>query len=251
MLLSIFGRPKVEEVRPRVSGIDLDGVALTFDMDVRNPYWFALRAPLVRYGLDVQGREFLKSEAPLKVALPARATATLSVPVRISYASLWGVYRDLRGSDQAEADYTLRAVLPVTVFWKRLEVPVAYEGRFPILKAPRFSDVRFRVSEASLLRAVVTIEAAVTNPNVFEVDIRGLGYIFKAGDVQLAGLTASTAGAIGPRQTGQVTLVGEVAVGRTALQLLRSGRLEKPSLSPTGVIKTPYGTVKLDRPKEE
>jgi LEA14-like dessication related protein len=111
--------------------------------------------------------------------------------------------------------------------------------------------VRFRVSEASLVRAKLTIEATVTNPNTFEIDIQGLGYDFKAGEVHLGGLKASTSAAIAPGGTGQLTVVGEVSAARTALQLLAGSRLDKPTLVPTGTIKTPHGTVKLDRVEEE
>ncbi|MBM4031023.1 MAG: LEA type 2 family protein [Planctomycetes bacterium] len=245
LLMSIFGRPKVETIHPRVSGIDFEGVGLHFDLEVRNPYWVPLRVPLVRYGLDVQGRELLKSEAPLKVSLPARGVGSLAVPASVSYANLWGAYVNLRTAE--EVSYKLHADILFSILGQRFELPVSREGKFPVLRAPRISDVTFRVTEASLVRAVVTIDATMTNPNAFELDVRGLGYDFKAGEVHLAGLKASTSGAIGPGKTGRLLIVGELSAARTVIELLRSGRIEKPSLVPTGTIKTPHGTVCLDR----
>ncbi len=247
MLLGIVGKPKVESVRPRITQVDFDGVGLSFELQVRNPYWFPLRVPLVRYGLDIQGREFLRSEAPLDVALPRRGTGTLTVPARISYASLLAACEGLRGADEAE--YTLWAAIPLSALGVSFELPASHGGKFPIVRPPRFADVRLRVTEVSLARAVVAIEAAVTNPNAFEVDIRDLGYTFRAADVELAGLRASTAGTIAARQTGQVTLVAEVAVAKAVWQLIRTGRLEKPELVPSGTIKTPYGTINLGHEK--
>lgn len=247
MLFGVIGKPKVETVSPRIVQVGLDGVGMSFELRVRNPYWFPLRVPLVRYGLHVQGHELLRSEAPLDVALPRRGVGTLTVPARVSYARLLALHESLRGA--SEAEYTLQGAIPVSALGITLELPVWYSDKFPIVRPPQFADVRLRVNEVSLAKAVVTIQAAVTNPNAFEVDIQGLGYTLRVGDAELAGLRASTAGSVGARQTGQLTLVAEVAVAKVIRQIMGGGGVEKPELVPTGSLKTPYGVVNLDQGK--
>jgi len=249
MLLSVFGKPKVEDVRPRLEAIDLDGVTVRFDASVRNPYWFALRVPLVECGLDIEGREFVRAVSPVSVRLPARSSGRVSAPVRVRYADLLSTYRSLRGA--SEAEYDLHGDVSCRVLGRSFVVPLSKKGKFPIVRAPRIEDVRFRVVEASLARVVLAVEATVTNPNAFEVRLDGVGYTLALGDAEVAGLKASTAGALGPGQQGSLALTAEVAAAGTALRLLRGGGgMGKPELRPTGAIRTPYGTVKLGRRKD-
>ena len=242
-LTEVIGKPKLRAVRLKITGIDLQGVGLSFDVDVENPYFVPIRAPLVRYGLDIAGAEFLRSEAPLKVDLPADNIGTLTVPVHLSYSKLWSAYRSLKGA--REVDYTLRGALGLRVLGQSFDLPLSHSGKFPVLRVPRFSDVRFHLSDVSLRKAKITVDALVTNPNVFEIGIDGLGYVLKVGDVQLGGLSAATAGTIGSDQSGRLTLTGEVSAVGALLQLLKGGRAGKASLVPSGSIKTPYGAARL------
>ncbi|MBM4039206.1 MAG: LEA type 2 family protein [Planctomycetes bacterium] len=249
MLLNLLGKPKVEAVRPHIEEIGWESVALKLDVRVRNRWPFAIRAPLARWRVEIQGREFCRSEAAMNVALPARGVGTLHVPVRISYPAMWSAYRDLR--EASEVEYCFRGALATSVLGIPVKLPLVYSDKFPVLRPPRFTNIRFRIGEATLTRATLIIEATVTNPNTFEIDIQGLGYEFKAGEVHLGDLKASTSGAIKPGGTGQLTVLGEVSAARTAFQLLKGDRLDKPTLVPTGTLKTPHGTVKLDRAEEK
>src|SRR5512139_3347488 len=85
---SSLQRPEIRSVRPHVSAIDLRGVSLIFDVDVSNPYPIAMRAPKFDYAVDVEGNEFVKSQSPVEVDLPARQGGTLSLPARFEYADL-------------------------------------------------------------------------------------------------------------------------------------------------------------------
>jgi len=244
-VLRVVRKPEVRRVRPRVAGIDFRGVDLAFRVDVYNPYPFPIKAPFVSYGIDIGDAEFVKSDLPLDVVLPARSVGRLVVLARMSYAALWRAYRSLEGA--REAGYRLHGTVRFEVMGEPLELPLSYADRFPVLRAPRFSDVKFRLADASLRGAKLTIEAAVTNPNIFEVGIEKLGYDFEVGEVRLAGISASTAKTIGPDQTGRIVLVADVAAGALVVELLKGERLGKPRLVPSGTITTPYGTVRLQR----
>jgi len=243
LLRRLIRRPEVRRLRPRITGIGLRGVDLAFKLDLYNPNYLPLWAPPVRYALDVQGKEFLSGQTAAGFTLRAREVDTVTLPVRITYARLWRAYRELAGV--SEAAYRLRGALVFSALDQTVKVPLTYSGKFPVLRAPKFSDIRFRLSDVSLQRAAITIEARVENPNVFEVDIQGLGYVFQLGDTRIAGLSVSAAGPIPAGKTGRVKLTGHISAAGAVGQLLKKRSQRKPRLSPTGLIKTPYGTVDL------
>jgi LEA14-like dessication related protein len=244
-LLRLIGKPKVVGVRPRVTSIGFAGVTLDAQTDLRNPYPLRLRAVLLRYGLDIEGSEFLKSETPVDVAIPARTVGTVVVPVRLSYAKVWATYRRLR--DLPEASYRFHGVVLASFLGVSFEIPFAHEDKFPILHAPRFSHVRLRFSEVSLRSAMLTVEAEVANPNAFPIDIRGLGFVVEAGDDEFGGLSASTAEQIPAGGTGRITLAGHISAASVLMRVIRGETLRKARLCPSGSILTPYGPVKLER----
>lgn len=239
--LGLFGKPKIETIRPRIVSLSFQGARVVFDMDVRNPYPFRVKAPLARYALEIQGKEFIRSEAPAAVDLPARGVGTVSAPVYLPYASLRAAYQGLSGA--REVEYTLRGVVALRVLGVGVELPISYSDKLPVLRAPSFSDISLRLSDLSFTRAAITVEATLTNPNAFEIDIQGLGCKLQVDDLEVGGLRASTGGTIGPEKTGRLTLVGEVSAANAVLQLLRGRSLRKTTLVPTGSIKTPHGVV--------
>jgi len=242
--------PKVRKVRPRFQKIGWSGIDVEFDIHVYNPNLVPLRTPRFRAGLDIEGTEFLRTEVPVAQSLGARRTSTITIPTRISYRRVWDTYQKIR--DAGEASYRLRGALLFAFLWRDLAVPVKHEGKFPVLRMPRFEAVRIGFSRPSLARLRLAIDVEVTNRNVFEVDIRDLGYAFHLGEARVAGLTLSTGGgAIGAGQTGTVTLAGDVAASRAMMGLMNVAEIRKARLVPTGYLKTPYGKVKLDKRARE
>lgn len=235
--------PELKSIRPRVTGIDLQGVNLAFDVDVQNNYPLAIRTPQFTYGLDVQGAELFRSEEEVKVNIPAREVGTMTLPVRVTYADLIKLGRGL--ANASEVDYTLKGTLLIPFVGKSFELPLSHRGKFPVFRLPKFEDVRLSFPEVSFSRAKVVVTAKVTNPNVFGLGIEGLGYEVKAGEIEIGGLKAATGGDIKPGQSGEVSLTGEVSGAKVVLQAIKGAKLGKGKLTPSGAVKTPYGLVRL------
>jgi LEA14-like dessication related protein len=250
LLLPLFSvpacAPKVKKVRPRVTGIGWSGVDMEFDVQVHNPNFVPLRTPRFRAALDIEGSELVRTEVPVAYSLGARRSSTVTIPTRISYRRVWDTYETIR--DAGEASYRLRGALLFALLWRDLAVPVSHEGKFPILRLPRFEAVSIDFSRPTPTRMLLAVNVEVTNRNVFEVDIRDLGYAVELGAVPIAGLTVSTReSAIGAGETGTVVLAGELS-GLSAMRaLVNVGAIKKARLVPTGYLKTPYGKVKLDK----
>lgn len=242
-LVGSVERPTVKAVRPRITGLDLDSVALAFDIDIDNPYGVPIKSPRFRYGVDIQGEPFLQEQQATGLDLPAKGVGTVTLPVRLTYASLWSAYRKLEGA--TEVPYRLHGAVAVSALGTSLELPVSKSGTFPVLKRPEFSNIEVQIGEVSLRGAQVTVDADIRNPNAFALGLEKLGYALKLGEVGVGNLVASTDKSIGAGQSGRVRLTGEVS-GTSALgKLLRGGSLGAPKLSPSGALQTPYGTASI------
>jgi LEA14-like dessication related protein len=241
--LPMTQRPEVQSVRPRITGLDFQGVTIDFDLNVYNPYPFAIRTPPFRYALDIEGYRFFESESVSPFDLPASGPGTVTLPVRMDYADLWHTYQAL--ANATEADYNISGALIFPVFGRSLELPFSYSGRFPILRPPTFSDVRVQVTNVSPMGAKIVTDAAITNPNEFPLDIEGLGYVVKVGDISLGSLTVTTAGELEPGQTGRMSLTGEISAANALFGLIRGGNIGEAEILPTGYVRTPYGPASL------
>ncbi len=244
-LMAWVGRPRVTDVRPRIVGIDLESVRLAFDLDVRNPYPVRLKAPVLRYGLAVEGSDLLSGERMVHLDVPPRSTGTVTLPTALSYAKLWRTYRQFR--EAKKVSYRLHGTLLVSVLGYTRQLPLSRRGTVPVMHAPRLEGLRLAYSPVSWRGAQVTLHADVHNPNAFPIGIHDLRYQLQLGKVDVVGLAATTGGAIGPDQRGDLTLTGSISTTAALLRIARGDRPGKPSLSLSGSIQTPYGTVDLNR----
>ena len=244
-IVRLIGHPTVRRVQPRVSGINFESIELAFDIHVRNPYFFALKTPRCRYGLHIEGIEFARGEAAARTKLPARDVGVVSLPVRLKYANLLRTYRTLARASKVA--YTFRGELLFSVLTRPVRIPISHSDTFPILRVPRFHGVSVRFSEVSLERVHVCVEARVENTNAFEIDVHDVGFELRLGDASVARLRLSTHGTLSSGQTGHLTLTGEVCAGVPLARLLDGKGAGKPRLIPSGFIKTPYRTLRLQR----
>ncbi len=241
--LPITQRPEVRGVYPRITGLDFQGVTMDFDLTVYNPYPFSIKTPRFRYALDIEGSSFFQSEAISPFELPESGPGTVTLPVRVDYTDLWRAYRAL--ADSPEVTYRIYGTLFLPVIGRSLELPFSYSGTFPILRPPTFSDVRVQVNNVSPMGAKITADAAMTNLNVFPLGIEGVGYALMVGDIKLGSLSATTASALGPGQTGRVTLTGEISAANALFGLIKGGKIREARILPSGYVGTPYGPVSL------
>ena len=244
-IVRLIGHPKVRRVQPRVSGIDFEGVELTFDIHVRNPYFFGLRTPRCRYAFGIEGIEFAKGEATARTRLPARSVQVVSLPVRLKYSTLMRTYHAL--AEASKGSYRLRGELLLTVLTRPVRIPISHGGTFPILRVPKIRGVTVRSAKASLAKAWVRVEAEIENTNAFEVDVHDVGFELTLDDVSVARLRLSSNGTLAPGQTGSLMLEGEVCAGIPLARLLDGKGAGTPRLIPSGFIKTPHGTVRLQK----
>jgi LEA14-like dessication related protein len=243
--LPVTLRPDVRAVRPRITAIDFHGVNMAFDVDVRNPLPVVLSSPRLRYGIEIQGSDFVSSEMAASADLPARGVGTVSFPVRLSYYDLWRTYKNL--GDASEVPYRLHVAIVCAALGQSFEIPVSHAGAVPILRPPVLTALRVRLADVSLSKATIIVDSEVKNPNVFSLGIGNLRYRLDLGDVRIGDLSASSAGSVRAGQTQQFNLSGEVSASNGLIKLLMSGVSGKPEITASGLVQTPYGPVRLPK----
>ncbi len=243
--LPVAMQPEIQEVHPRITAIDFSGVNMTFDVDVNNPLPVPLSGRQFRYGIQIQGSDFISSELNTPVEIPANGVGTVALPIRASYHDLWRTYQNL--SDSSEVRYKLHGAIVLSGLGRSFEVPAEHSGAIPILRPPSLTAVRVRLADVSLSKAKIIVDSEIKNPNVFPLGIRNLQYTLDLGDVQVGDLTASSIGSVGVGQTQQFDLSGDVSASNGLIKLLMSGVTTKPEIAATGSIQTPYGPVRLPK----
>jgi LEA14-like dessication related protein len=240
---SIGIRPEIQDVRARVTSLDVQGVDVAVDVDVKNPYPVALKTPSFKYGVDIDETPLFDSATETSVDLPASKVGTATLPLHIRYADLWKLAASLR--EAKEVGYRLRGAFVVNALGQSHELPLSHEGTFPVLRLPTFSVKSAGVDDLSLSSARLTVDAELKNPNVFDIDARGIGYTLRIGDVEVGRVTASTIGAIPSGASGRVRLAVEVTARSVLVQLAKGVSVGDVSVTSTGSFGTPYGTVRL------
>ena len=237
-----IAKPKVNSVKPNITGADLQGLDLRLDITIYNPYPTTISAEKLKYKLDVGGAELTNSETDAAVSIPPTSHGTMTLPLRVAFKEIMKVYKS--AENQAEVPYKFTGSAVLNAFGKPMEVPVSHSGELPIVRPPTFSDVKFDMSRSGLTSATIDVAAKITNPNAFEVGVDDLRYVLKLGDAELCSVTAASEGSIGPGQTKPFKLKGEVSGVQAVKQLMQGGKLGKAQIVTTGAFKTPYGSVK-------
>lgn len=242
-LFSGVEKPEIQSISPRITGLDFEGVDLAFDCQVLNPYSVPIKTPRFKYGLDVQGKDFLDSQTTSEVDLPAKQVGTVVLPVRLGYRKLWRSYQSLK--DETEIPYTLHGALVLSALGEQFELPMKKSGSFPVLRIPKFSSLDLQTSEVSLGSAEIGVTAQVRNPNIFALGLDNLGYDLRIGDIEVGNIQAKALESIGAGETREVSLSGKISGIQAVQQFMAGESIGKAMISPRGSIDTPYGSVKL------
>lgn len=236
-------RPAIRDVHMRITGLDWQGVSLAFDVAVDNPYPIALNSPKITYALDLEEHEFAKSEAPISTDIPARSVGKATLPIRLDYVEVWKSVAAL--AEAPEVRYRLRAEILLAAMGQSHEVPIKHEGTVPVLRMPTFTPGKVSFTDVSLSGAAVELPIQVSNPNIFALDLRELGWELSLGEAQVGSLSATSLEPIAARGTGTIMLTGRITAGGALRRVMAGSGLGPIKLGHTGAIQTPYGAVPI------
>jgi LEA14-like dessication related protein len=234
-------QPSVSEITPRIEGLDADGIDVVFDVSVSNPYLATLHVPRFRWHVEVQDRMLASGRQGLRQEVPAVGVGTVPIPVRFRYRELAGVYGSLEG--RSEAEYLLTGQFSIPALGSAVDVPFEHRGTLPIVRAPQVRIEGLDTSELTAIGGNVHVDARISNPNGFPLDLGSVGYVLGVGDEEVAFLRSAVA-PLAPGGSATVRLTGSVSL-LDAIGGLVEGDLADTHVSARGAVTTPYGELLL------
>ncbi|MET0122083.1 MAG: LEA type 2 family protein [Candidatus Thiodiazotropha sp. 6PLUC9] len=213
----ITGQQPTAEVKGvKLSGLDIDGIDLIFDLQVDNPNPVKIALDRLDYDLKLSNHSFLKGEQGMGVSLAANGPSQVKLPVRMEFEQLLQQYGQLLKQDEVPYEIDLGLGLDVPLLG-RIRLPVNYQGRMPIPKIPdvKVSDVD--VERLTLQKADLMVELEVANPNRFAVILDKLDYQLKLNGIDVGGGVLSQSMKIDQRGKGRIKIP-------LSLDLMQAGR---------------------------
>ncbi|MCG7871407.1 MAG: LEA type 2 family protein [Candidatus Thiodiazotropha lotti] len=176
----------------KLSGLDLRGIDLLFDVEVDNPNPVAITLDGLDYDLQLLNRRFLKGQQAMGMSLAADGKSQVKLPVRMEFEQLLKQYSELSKRD--DVPYQLDLGLGVDVpLLGRVRLPVSYQGVLPVPKLPDVRVSRIDVQRLSLQAIDLMLELEVENPNRFALMLQRLDYQFKLNGIDVGqGAAAQT-----------------------------------------------------------
>lgn len=240
-LLSIR-QPEIVAVRPRVTSIDFESVRLAIDIHVRNPYPFRIGAVPAQLQLTVKGKRVFQGEMATASPIALAQTGKVTFPVALNFSDLFKAGKEL--ANASEVEYTASGRVRVPVMNTVFEIPFSHHDRLPILRHPTVSTLKVQLSDVSLSKAKIVADAEMSNPNSFEVGIKNVSFALNLGNAKVGGLRALS-NAVPPKSKERLLLSGEISAESGLINVLMNGVSGSPEISAMGLLKTPYGEVKL------
>ncbi|MBT3200169.1 MAG: LEA type 2 family protein [Phycisphaerales bacterium] len=124
-------KPTASITGMKLQGLTMTDVTMLFDVKVDNPYLVALPLGNLDYALASQGQQFLNGNSAIQGTIPAGASKTLPVPLKINFMKLIDAVKGARpgASIPYKADMGLSLDVPVM---GALRVPMSKEGSLDI-----------------------------------------------------------------------------------------------------------------------
>jgi LEA14-like dessication related protein len=218
-------KPQARVLRVEIEDLTFEAAALRADVEITNPNPVGIELAGYDYELAVEGRPLLAGAVEQKTALVAGGQSVIVVPVAVSFANLFSAVETAAG--QEELAYRLSAGLSFDLpVLGRVRVPVATEGRLPVVRPPAVRVVSLRVPTLTLSGATLVLGLELENRNGFGLEVEGLQYSFSANGQAWASGSLMRPLAVGPRGSARLELemrLGFASLGRSVYQLLASG----------------------------
>ncbi|MES9854579.1 MAG: LEA type 2 family protein [Candidatus Thiodiazotropha sp. L084R] len=213
----ISGQQPTAQVKDvKLSGLDLNGIDLIFNLQVDNPNPVKIVLDHLDYDLKLSDRSFLKGEQGMGMNLVANGASQVKLPVRMEFQQLLKQYGQLKNQDEVPYQIDLGLGFDVPLLG-RIRLPVNYEGRLPIPKMPDVKLSNIEVKRLTLQKADLMVELEVANPNQFAVMLDKLDYQLKLNGIDVGSGALSQSMKIDQRGRGRITLP-------LSLDMMQAGR---------------------------
>jgi len=220
VLKQIVQMPKVKFVNLDYTNPTLDSITLLFNLDVNNPN--PIGAPIngIDYQIFLENKSFLQGRHNKSMHIPAMASNTVGIPVKVHFKDIIQATRNLKGRELI--NYSLKSNVGIGPF----KIPVIHTGKIKIPKLPKIKVHSLNVGRMGLTQSSLVLNMDIQNDNSFPIPLNGLNYQFSIGGQQLASASKVQQKSIGSgsRTRLQIPIAfNPLKLGTTGLKLLKKG----------------------------
>jgi LEA14-like dessication related protein len=168
-----------------VDALDLGGATIGLRFDLENPNGFGLDLARVGWGVEVEGTRIATGDMPGGLAIPARGTAPLTLPVRIRFQDVPGIV-SLLTSGKDVIRYKVAGNAGVRTPIGIVDLPLQHEDRLDLPGLPSFALDGLSVRSATFRDVALDVKLRVKNPNRFAIPAGRLDYALSIAGAEVA-----------------------------------------------------------------
>ena len=241
-LFASLDKPAARVTDARLTGLNLESAALTFDVKISNPYAVAIPLANLDYALASGDKPMLAGKAALSGSVPAKGSTSVAIPVSVRFSDVLSALSGVRPGAIVpyKADLTLSSDVPGI---GPISLPMNHAGELPIPAVPDVEVAEVTWDKLDLSEIAGSIALKVTNPNQFDVDLSKLGYAVKLGGREIAsGKSASRVG-LGAGNAATVKIPFKLSAMQAGLAVLDMAKSASASYDVRGdlELKTRFG----------
>jgi LEA14-like dessication related protein len=224
---SAFQTPKLTFRSASVDALDLEGATIGLTFDLANPNGFGLDLARVAWGLDMEGTRVAAGEMPGGLAIAAKATSPVTIPVRVRFRDVPGIVSLLttrRDSVRYKVSGTAGVNTPIGV----VDLPLAHEDTLRLPGLPGFSLEGISIRGVSLSTVALDLRLRVRNPNGFAIPPGRLDYALSIAGAEVASASEAALAKVAAGGSALVSIPVKVSllkVGSAASALVSGGEV--------------------------
>lgn len=172
-----------------LDSIDLEGVNVKFDFQIENKVDVPLEAKKIQFTLFLDGKKLTTLENTRPISLQGKKAAPFDINQRFEYRGVYESVSDLLDQDTVTARVEGVATIRIPQLNEEVSVSFSGEKEFPVPKSPKVEFDGLKVGNINPLAMSAGLELTLklSNPNPFDLHIKGLSYSFNALGSNIAG----------------------------------------------------------------
>ncbi|MEQ8819295.1 MAG: LEA type 2 family protein [Sumerlaeia bacterium] len=222
-------KPSASVKGAKFQDLSQQSATMLFDVEIENPYGFALPLTDVTYGLAAGGSDTSVFQGAQKLTgtVPAKGTRTVELPLTIGFQELLTAVQGVRPGQVLpyRANFDLSMTNPSG--GDPIRLPIEKKGELPVPAAPEVTVEDVAWENLSLANADGVLKLKVKNTNEFAASLAQMGYDLKLSGTSVAkgSLRDAANFEAGGEQTLEIPFsVRPMDLGLAAFNMMKSGQ---------------------------
>ncbi|AJQ92756.1 LEA type 2 family protein [Gynuella sunshinyii] len=169
-------KPQASVTSASVKSLSLDQATVLVDVVLTNPNPFTLHTVGFDMNMAIDGHRLAAVSQPdSKLAIPANGRNKMQLPVTLKYQDVIAAVGSI--ANENALNYALDGTVFVDVpVLGKLGLPLKFTGSLPVPRLPQISLKDISLESISLSGAKLKVDLDVTNPNIFDVNLKSVNY---------------------------------------------------------------------------